>query len=161
MIMVIQMDVNHIYYMKEALKEAKKAYELGEVPVGAVIVKNNQIIARSHNMRETTQDATHHAEIIAINKACDKLNSWRLTDCILYVTLEPCLMCAGALVLSRIKKVVFGAYDPKFGSVASITNVLDIKKYNHQVLYEGGILEEECKAVLKCFFKRLRQIKKD
>ncbi|QVK17844.1 tRNA adenosine(34) deaminase TadA [Mycoplasmatota bacterium] len=150
-----------MYFMKEAIEEAKKAYALGEVPVGAVIVKDDEIIARAHNLRESTQYATHHAEIIAINEACRKLNTWRLNDCDLYVTLEPCMMCAGALILSRINKVYFGASDPKFGSVVSVTRVLDIKKYNHQVLYEGGILGEACAGILKEFFKSLRLAKKD
>lgn len=149
------------YFMKEAIIEAEKAYALGEVPVGAVVVKDNEIIARAHNLRESTQNATHHAEIIAINEACHKLNTWRLNDCDLYVTLEPCIMCAGALILSRINKVYFGASDPKFGSVVSVTRILDIKKYNHQVLYEGGILSEACANILKSFFKSLRQAKKD
>ncbi|HEY8364177.1 MAG TPA: tRNA adenosine(34) deaminase TadA [Haloplasmataceae bacterium] len=150
-----------IFFMQEAIKEAQKAFLLGEVPVGAVIVKDNEIIARSFNMRETTQNAIKHAEILAIEKACDYLKSWRLIDCDLYVTLEPCAMCAGAILLSRIRKVVFGAKDPKFGSIVSITNILDIEKYNHKVHYEYGILEEECSRILKDFFVTLRKAKKD
>ncbi len=149
------------YFMNEALKEAKKAYDLGEVPVGVVIVKDKEIIARAYNTRESTQNATNHAEIVAINEACKFLGTWRLIDCDMYVTLEPCVMCAGALILSRIRKVFFGASDPKFGSVVSITNILDIEKYNHRVIYEGGILEDKCSSLLKQFFKSLRETKKD
>jgi len=147
--------------MNEAIIEAKKAYQIGEVPVGAIIVKDNEIIARGHNLRQSTQISTHHAEIIAINEACQQLGTWRLIDCELYVTLEPCIMCAGALILSRIQKVYFGASDPKFGSVVSITRTLDIEKYNHQVLYEGGLLEDACSQILIDFFKSIRQTKKD
>jgi tRNA(adenine34) deaminase len=148
------------YYMKEAIKEAKKAYNIGEVPVGCVIVKDEEIIARSHNLRETTQNSTMHAEIIAINEACKKLNSWRLNDCDIYVTLEPCAMCTGALILSRINKVVFGASDPKFGSIVSLVKLLDVEKYNHKVDYESGVLEADCVNLLKQFFQSLRQEKK-
>ncbi len=155
------MDDKKLYFMQEALIEAKKAFVLDEVPVGVVIVKDNEIIARAHNLRETTQNSTHHAEILAINEACQKLNTWRLIDCEMYVTLEPCIMCAGALILSRIDKVYFGATDPKSGSIISVTHILDIEKYNHKVLYDGGILEEECSKLLKDFFKRIRQTKKD
>ena len=150
-----------INFMNEAIKEAKKAFALGEVPVGCVIVKDNKIISRGYNLRETSQSAIMHAEIIAINEACKVLNSWRLNDCDLYVTLEPCAMCAGAILLSRITKVIFGASDPKFGSVVSITNLLDIENYNHKVIYESGILEEECAKLLKGFFNHLRKEKKD
>ena len=150
-----------VYFMQEAIKEAKKASKMGEVPVGCVIVKDNKIISRGYNLREKTQNATMHAEIVAINEACKVLNSWRLNDCDLYVTLEPCAMCAGAIILSRINKVFFGASDPKFGSVVSITNLFDIKKYNHSVKYEGGLLQEECTKLLTDFFKMLRKEKKD
>lgn len=154
------MKKNKTYYMKEAIKEAKKAYNIGEVPVGCVIVKDEEIIARSHNLRETTQNSTMHAEIIAINEACKKLNSWRLNDCDIYVTLEPCAMCTGALILSRINKVVFGASDPKFGSIVSLVKLLDVEKYNHKVDYESGVLEADCVNLLKQFFQSLRQEKK-
>lgn len=147
------------YYMNEAIIEAKKALEHDEVPVGAIIVYDGEIIARAHNMREIHKMATHHAEIIAINEACKVLKTWKLVDCIMYVTLEPCIMCTGALILSRIKKVVFGAFDPKSGSVVSVNRVLDHEKYNHRVLYQGGVLNDECGQLLTGFFKQLRSKK--
>jgi len=148
------------YFMLEAIKEAKKAIEVSEIPVGVVIVKDGQIIARAHNMREITQNATHHAEILAINEACRVLNSWRLNDCDMYVTLEPCVMCAGALILSRIRKLYFGAKDERFGAVTSILRVLDSDKFNHKVEYEGGIFEVECRELMVSFFQNLRNKKK-
>ncbi len=156
----IYMNDQKTIFMKHAIEEAEKALEINEVPVGAIIVKNGEIIAKAFNLRETDQIATHHAEIIAINKACEKLNTWRLVGCELYVTLEPCVMCAGALILSRIDKVYFGAYDPKSGSIESVTKLLDIDKFNHIVAFEGGILEDECSQLLKKFFKNLRSKKK-
>ena len=147
-------------FMKEALKEAKKAYDKLEVPVGAVIVKDGKIIARAHNLKETKFDTTRHAEILAIQKASKKLNSWRLLDCEMYVTLEPCSMCAGALINSRIKKVQIGASDEKTGAVGSVLNLLDDYTFNHKVEYEKGILQDECEELLKDFFKNLRKIKK-
>ena len=147
-------------FMKEALKEAKKAYDKLEVPVGAVIVKDGKIIARAHNLKETKFDTTRHAEILAIQKASKKLNSWRLLDCEMYVTLEPCSMCAGALINSRIKKVYIGASDEKTGAVGSVLNLLDDYTFNHKVEYEKGILQDECEELLKDFFKNLRKIKK-
>ncbi|ERJ12601.1 tRNA adenosine(34) deaminase TadA [Haloplasma contractile] len=150
-----------IYYMKEAIKEAHKAEEILEVPIGAVIVKNGTIIARAHNLRETTNHSTHHAEILAINKACDILGTWRLEDCNLYVTLEPCPMCAGALILSRVNKVYFGAYDLKGGAVNSVTNLLDVDEFNHRVKYEGGIMKDECGQLLSRFFQEIRKRKKN
>ena len=147
-------------FMKEALKEAKKAYEKLEVPVGAVIVKDGKIIARAHNLKETKFDTTKHAEILAIQKASKKLNSWRLIDCEMYVTLEPCSMCAGALINSRIKKVYIGASDEKTGAVGSVYNLLEDYTFNHKVEYEKGILQDECQKTLKDFFKELRNIKK-
>ena len=138
-------------FMKEALKEAKKAYDKLEVPVGAVIVKDGKIIARAHNLKETKFDTTRHAEILAIQKASKKLNSWRL---------EPCSMCAGALINSRIKKVYIGASDEKTGAVGSVLNLLDDYTFNHKVEYEKGILQDECEELLKDFFKNLRKIKK-
>lgn len=147
-------------FMKQALKEAQKAYEKLEVPVGAIIVKDGRIIARAHNLKETKRDTTKHAEILAIQKASKKLNSWRLIDCEMYVTLEPCSMCAGALINSRIKKVYIGAKDEKTGAVGSVFNLLDDYKFNHKVEYETGILEENCKEQLKSFFKMLREMKK-
>lgn len=146
-------------FMREALKEAKKAYDKLEVPVGAVIVKDGKIIARAHNLKETKFDTTKHAEILAIQKASKKLNSWRLLDCEMYVTLEPCSMCAGALINSRIKKVYIGANDEKTGAVGSVFNLLEDYTFNHKVECEKGILKEECEGILKEFFKMLRKIK--
>ena len=147
-------------YMKEALKEVKKAYEKLEVPVGVVIVKDDKIIARAHNLKETKFDTTKHAEILAIQKASKKLNSWRLMDCEMYVTLEPCPMCAGALINSRINKVYIGTNDVKTGAVGSVLNLLEDYKFNHVVKVEKGILEKECEQILKDFFKDLRKLKK-
>ena len=146
-------------FMKAALKEAKKAYDKLEVPVGAVIVKDGKIIARAHNLKETKYDTTKHAEILAIQKASKKLNSWRLLDCEMYVTLEPCSMCAGALINSRIKKVYIGANDEKTGAVGSVFNLLEDYTFNHKVQIESGILKEECENILTEFFKKLRKIK--
>lgn len=147
-------------FMKEALKEARKAYDKLEIPVGAVIVKDGQIIARAHNQKETKCDTTNHAEILAIQKASKKLNSWRLIDCEMYVTLEPCSMCAGAIINSRIKKVYIGTMDEKTGAVGSILNLFSDYKFNHKVDFETGILRNECEDILKSFFKELRKIKK-
>lgn len=142
--------------MKEALKEAKKALEIEEVPVGAVIVKDGKIIARAHNTKETKKDATCHAEILAIKKACKKLDSWRLLDCEMYVTLEPCSMCAGALINSRIKKLYIGTDDSKTGACGSVLNLLEDYKFNHKIEIHKYILKEECEDELKKFFKFLR-----
>ena len=141
--------------MKEALKEAKTAALKGEVPVGAVIVKNGEIIAKGRNMREEKQNALSHAEIEAINEACQKLKSWRLDDCEMYVTLEPCPMCAGAIINARIKTLIFGAFDQKAGSIDSVVNLCDYP-YNHKVEVYGGICEDDCLEVLKSFFENLR-----
>lgn len=146
-------------FMKEALKEAKKAYDKLEIPVGAVIVRDNKIIARAHNLKELKQDTTKHAEILAIKKASKKLNNWRLTDCEIYVTLEPCPMCAGAIINSRIKKVYIGAKDLKTGACGSKLNLLQDYDFETSVESELGILEEECQSMLKDFFKELRKIK--
>lgn len=146
--------------MKEALKEAKKAYDKLEVPVGAVIVKDGKIISRAHNLKETKYDTTKHAEILAIQKASKKLNSWRLIDCEMYVTLEPCSMCAGAIINSRIKKVYIGALDEKTGAVGSVLNLFEDFTFNHKVEVEKGIMQKECETMLKDFFKMLRTIKK-
>ena len=147
-------------YMKEALKQAKKAYEKGEIPVGAIIVKEHKIIARAYNEKEGKHDATKHAEILAIQKASKKLKTWRLYDCEMYVTLEPCSMCAGALIQSRIRKVYIGTMDEKTGSCGSVLNLLEDYKFNHKVEIEYGICKEECEKILKDFFKYLRESKK-
>jgi len=147
-------------FMKEALKEAKKAYNKLEVPVGAVIVKDGKIIARAYNQKECKNDTTNHAEILAIKKASKKLNSWRLIDCDMFVTLEPCSMCAGALIQSRIRKVYIGAPDLKTGACGSVLNLLEDYTFNHKVEVENGILKNECESILKSFFKELRQSKK-
>ena len=146
-------------FMREALKEAKKAYIKEEIPVGAIIVKNNKIIARAYNKKEEKMDTTKHAEIIAIQKASKKLKAWRLTDCDMYVTLEPCSMCAGALIQSRIRKVYIGTEDKKTGACGSVLNLLEDYKFNHKVEIENEILKEECEAILKKFFKELRNRK--
>ena len=146
------------FFMKEALKQAKKAYDINEVPIGCVITLDDKIIARGYNKREKDNLSTNHAEIITINKACKKLNSWRLEDCTLYVTLEPCVMCAGAIIQSRIKRVVYGAVDYRFGAHQSITNLFDIQ-LNHKVEVESGILQEECSKIITDFFSALRMKK--
>ena len=147
-------------FMKEALKEAQKAYNKLEVPVGAVIVKDGKIIARAHNQKETKTDTTKHAEILAIQKASKKLESWRLIDCEMYVTLEPCSMCAGAIINSRIKKVYIGAMDEKTGAVGSVLNLFEDYTFNHKVEAETGVMEKECQETLKKFFKELRELKR-
>ncbi len=144
--------------MQEALKEAKKAYELLEVPVGCVIVKDNKIIARGYNQRESRQSSLAHAEMIAIGKACEKLGTWRLEDCDIYITLEPCLMCSGAIINSRINRVVYGALEPKFGAHQSLTNVFEIN-FNHKTSVLPNVLEKESNELLKSFFKKLRDEK--
>ena len=146
-------------FMKQALKEAEKAYNKNEVPVGCVIVKEGKIIARGHNLKETKNDTTHHAEIITIKKASKKLKSWRLIDCEMYVTLEPCSMCAGAIINSRIKKIHIGAMDEKTGACGSVLNLLQDYKFNHKVELETGTLEQDCEKILKSFFKKLREEK--
>ena len=148
-------------YMKEALKEAKKAYKKLEIPVGAIIVKDGEIIARAHNIKEEKKDTTKHAEILAIQKASKKLDSWRLNECEMYVTLEPCSMCAGAMIQARLKKVYIGALDEKTGACGSVLNLLEDYKFNHQVEVEKDVLREECENILKSFFKELRIIKKN
>lgn len=143
--------------MKEALKEAEKAYEKGEIPVGAVVVVNGEIISKAHNIKETTFDPTAHAEMLAIRGAAKILGRWRLIDATLYVTKEPCIMCAGAIVNSRIKRLVYGCDDPKGGGVVSLYNILNDKRLNHQVEIKEGILEIECHDILKRFFRELRE----
>lgn len=156
----IMQNKNDNYFMEEALKEAQKAYKKGEVPVGCVIVYNNEIIARAHNTRHKNKSAIDHAEIKAIKKANKKLNAWMLDDAVLYVTLEPCLMCAGAIFQSRIKRVVYGANEPKFGAFGSILDVSsDTYKFNHKVLVTKGLKELESSSLLKNFFKEIRNKK--
>ncbi len=154
------MEKNREYYMKQALKEAEKAYQKLEVPVGAIIVKDGKIIARAHNQKETKMDTTKHAEILAIQKASKKLQSWRLIDCEMYITLEPCSMCAGAIINSRIKKIYIGTMDDKTGAAGSKLNLFEDYTFNHKVEVEKNIMKEECEEILKRFFKELRKIKK-
>lgn len=151
------MDINeHIVFMEKAAEEAKKAEQIGEVPIGAVIVKGGNIIATGYNKRETRQNSLLHAEIEAIDNACKKLGSWRLIDCDLYVTLEPCPMCAGAIINSRIKRVIFGAKDEKAGSCGSVINLFELG-YNHRPEVISGVMEEKCRNLLSEFFKNLRK----
>ena len=151
----------YIKFMKEALKEAQKASLKDEVPIGCVIVKDGKIIARGHNLRETTNDVTAHAEIVAIRKANKKLKSWRLEGCDIYVTIEPCSMCAGAILWSRFNKVVYGASDPKGGALESSFNLFEVPNINHHPIIVGGILKEETSVIIKDFFKRKRNIVKE
>jgi tRNA(adenine34) deaminase len=143
-------------YMRMAIDEARRALLLKEVPVGAIIVKNGIVIAKGYNLRETLKSATAHAEVIAINKACKRLNGWRLFGCEMYVTLEPCPMCAGALVNSRIDKIIYGAKDLKRGACGSIYNIANDERLNHTLEIQGGVLEEECKRLLQDFFSEKR-----
>ena len=145
--------------MREALKEAEKARKLNEVPIGCVIVKDNKIIGRGYNRRMKDKNTLSHAELNAIKKASKKLKDWRLDDCEMYVTTEPCQMCAGAIVQSRIKKVYIGCMNPKAGCAGSIMNLLQVEEFNHQVEVESGVLEEECSGILKDYFKELRNNK--
>ncbi len=145
-----------IYFMKRAISRAKAAAKCGEVPIGAIIVKDGKIISSGRNMRESKNNALHHAEVIAIDRACKKLNAWRLTDCTLYVTMEPCPMCAGAIVNARIKRVVYGCYDKKAGALGSVFDLSDYP-LNHKYEITSGILEKECAALLSDFFAELRK----
>lgn len=147
-------------FMKQALEEAQQAALLGEVPIGAVLVYEGKIIARAHNLRETTQNATTHAELLVIQEACKKIGSWRLEDTTLYVTLEPCPMCAGAILQSRVPRVVYGARDQKAGCVDSLYQLLNDERFNHKCNVTEGILAEECGQILTDFFKALRDRKK-
>ena len=147
-------------FMKDALKEAKKAYQKDEVPVGAVIVKDGKIISRAYNLKESKKDTTCHAEILAIKKASKRLESWRLEGCSMYVTLEPCPMCTGALIQARIDKVVIGTMDYKTGACGSVLNLSNDYKFNHKLDIETGIMKEECEKILQDFFKDLRKNKK-
>jgi len=152
--------LNDEKYMRLAIDEALKAKDKLEVPIGAVIVQTDEVVASAYNLRETEQRSVAHAELLAIDEACKKLRTWRLEDATLYVTLEPCPMCAGAIVLSRVKRVVFGAYDPKGGCAGTLLNLLEFEKFNHQAEVVGGMLEEECGSLLTTFFRELRQRKK-
>ncbi|HEY8911506.1 MAG TPA: tRNA adenosine(34) deaminase TadA [Desulfosporosinus sp.] len=146
----------HQDWMRLALIQAQRAFEQGEVPIGAVVVHNGQVIASAHNEKEQRNDPIAHAEVLAIQRATEVLGSWRLTDAILYVTLEPCPMCAGAIIQSRLKQIVYGCADLKGGATGSVMNVLDYTLWNHRVDIVAGVLEEECSDILKLFFKRLR-----
>lgn len=148
------------HFMQLAIEEAKKAEKLGEVPIGAVIVKDGEVIARSHNLRETSQNAVTHAELTAIQDACEVIGSWRLEETTLYVTLEPCPMCAGAILQSRIPRVVYGALDPKAGCVDSLYHLLNDSRFNHECDVTKGVLAEECGDMLTQFFRALREKKK-
>lgn len=148
--------MKHEDYMKLALREAEKALEIQEIPVGVVIVHENYVIAKAHNQRELLRDPTAHAEMIAITQAASHLESWRLDNTRMYITLEPCPMCAGAIVLARIPEVIFGARDPKTGAAGSLMNILDDPRLNHRVKITAGVMEEECSAILRDFFVRLR-----
>lgn len=147
------------YFMLCALKQAKKAYSLGEVPVGAVVVKDGKIIARGYNLREKSNDPTAHAELIAMKKAAKKLNSWRLSGCTLFVTLEPCPMCSGVIINSRIDKVVFGAYDEKAGCCTTLYHLCNDERFNHRAEVLGGVEQEKCASILTEFFKEKRNKK--
>lgn len=147
--------MDDVSLMCAALEQARIAADLGEVPVGAVIAKDGEIIARAHNTRETEKNATRHAELLAIDEACRKLGGWRLWQCELFVTLEPCPMCTGAIINSRLKRVVYGAKDEKAGCCGSVTNLFEMP-FNHKPVLESGLLEEECAALLRAFFERLR-----
>ena len=145
------------YFMERALNQAKVAYKRGEVPVGAVVVKDGKVISRGYNLRETTNDPTAHAELLAMKKASKKLNSWRLSGCTLYVTLEPCPMCSGVIVNSRIDRVVFGAYDQKAGCCTTLYHLCNDERFNHRAEILGGVMEDACAKILSDFFKEKRR----
>ena len=144
-------------WMKAALKEAEKAFDRGEVPVGAVVVHDNRVVGRGYNQTEGLKDPTAHAEIIAIGAAAGNFDSWRLSDCSLYATLEPCAMCAGAIVLARIDRLIFGPYDPKAGACGSLMNIIQDRRLNHQVSITSGVLADDCRVLLRSFFEKLRR----
>ncbi len=148
------------YYMNEALVEARKAFEAGEVPIGAVVVCDGQVVGRGHNLRETAKDPTAHAEMEAIRQASKALGGWRLHRCDLYVTTEPCPMCAGAILLARIKNLYIGTMDPKGGACGSLLNIPEDGRFNHVTNVETGVLEEECRKILREFFSKLREMRK-
>ena len=147
---------NDQQWMLKAIEEAKKAEQIGEVPIGAIIVRDNEIIGRGFNLRETSHDPTAHAELVAIRDACERIGAWRLLECTLYVTLEPCPMCAGAIVQSRIKRVVYGTHDPKAGCAGTLMNLLQEPRFNHETELTYGVLQPECALLLTQFFRRLR-----
>ena len=151
----------HVPFMLEALAEARRAAELGEVPVGAVVVVGGEIVARAHNLREGLRDASAHAELLAMREAARRLGDWRLNAATVYVTVEPCPMCAGALVQFRVGRLVYGARDPKAGAVDSLLDLVRDPRFNHRVQVVGGVLEGECAAVLQCFFGALRKARRD
>lgn len=153
----MEQEHNHEFWMRQAIAEALRAQELGEVPIGAVIVHNNEIIGRGYNLRETTKDGTAHAEIVAIRQASEHLDAWRLLDCRLYVTLEPCPMCAGAIVQSRVPQVIYGTTDPKAGCAGTLMNLLQEPRFNHQTEVIPNILQSDCSALLTDFFRQLRK----
>lgn len=148
-------------FMKEAIRQAKKAEAIGDVPIGCVIARDGRIIARGYNKRNKNKTVLAHAELLAMSKACRKAGDWRLEDCTMYITLEPCQMCAGAIVQARIPRVVIGSMNPKAGCGGSILNLLQMKEFNHQVEVTRGVLEEECSEMLSAFFRKLRQKKKE
>jgi tRNA(adenine34) deaminase len=147
------------YWMEFAFKEAERAFNEEEIPVGAVIIRKNSIIGKGHNMRESFNDPTAHAEIIAITSAASTIESWRLDDCTIYVTLEPCPMCTGAIINARIPRVVFGAYDEKAGMCGSVDNLCDMNLLNHRAVVKGGVEEAKCQSILNAFFKKVRESK--
>lgn len=151
--------MNYKYYMNEAYKEAQLAYAKNEVPIGAIVVYKNKIIGRGHNLRQSKKSSIFHGEIIAINEACQFLNDWRLEGCTIFITIEPCTMCAGAIIQSRISEVVFGATNKKFGAVKSLYSIFDNEKSNHKVNVINGVMEEECRQIMKEYFKKFRQKK--
>ena len=155
--MTLEIHINDHDFMQMAVGQAKQAFAIGEVPVGAVVVRQGEVIATGYNRRELEQDPTAHAELIAIRDASNKLGSWRLTGTTLYVTLEPCAMCAGAMIQARVSRLVFGALDPKAGACGSLCDVLAEPRLNHRVLVQSGVLAEECGALLQNFFQQLRQ----
>ncbi|THE09547.1 nucleoside deaminase [Bacillus timonensis] len=149
------------YYMKLAIEQAKKAAAINEVPIGAVLVINDEVIASAHNLRETQQRSIAHAELLAIDAACKQIGFWRLENATLYVTLEPCAMCSGAIVLSRVNRVVYGASDPKGGCAGTLMNLLQEQRFNHQAEVISGVCEEECGQLLSSFFKEIRRKRKE
>lgn len=154
-------DLKTEYWMQKALEQAQIAASKDEVPIGAIVVHRDQIIGCGYNQREIQQNSLGHAELIALNQACHRLGQWRLIDCDLYVTIEPCPMCAGALINSRIRQVYFGASDPKAGAVVSLEHLLDNFQFNHRVLYQGGILSDQCQQIIQNFFQIIRSKRKN